>query len=640
MNNGTKRAAAVDFSHQLANDPIAGTRPSKAPRRPFNFNSLIAVLSIFAIVLPLFLCYVFHTSRIWSDVPLFVALTAGGSSLLTSLVRKLIAAEFGSDLLAGISIVTSVVQGQYLVGTIVILMLSGGGALELYSSRRASSVLDALAKRVPLIAHLAKDGQLFDVPLSEVAVGDQLVVRPYEVCPVDGAVLEGQTRMNEAFLTGEPFEVSKGPGSQVISGALNGEAAIRVRADKLPSDSRYARIMRVMEENQQRRPHLRRLGDQLGAWYTPLALLIAALAWTFTGQSHRFLAVLVVATPCPLLIAIPVAVIGAISVSARSGIIIKDPAILEQIDSCRTFIFDKTGTLTYGKPMLVETEDVNGFSEIEVISAAASLERYSKHPLAQAILDAANRMNLKLSPASEIREPPGQGLQGVVENREVRITGRKQIGSEIPLPAVRSGLECVVLIGGRIAAVLRFQDAPRAESRTFVRHLKPRHGAIRVILLSGDRDAETHYLAEQVGIENVRSNASPEEKVAIVREETRHAKTVFVGDGINDAPAMQAATVGIAFGQSSDITAEAAGAVILESSLRRVDQLIHIGRRMRSIALLSAVGGMGLSAGGMLFAAAGYLPAVGGAITQELIDLAAVLNAIRVAIPAGKLDDF
>ena len=605
-----------------------------------NFNAALAILSATGIGASLLLEYAFRMREEWTRLPVLVVLLIGGSSLVIHLARKLFVGDFGSDLLAGISIITSVIQGQYLVGAIVVLMLSGGGALEAYSARRASSVLDALAKRVPLVAHRKREGQLDDIPLSEVRVGDQLVIGPHEVAPVDGVVLEGQTRMNEAFLTGEPFELSKGPGSQVISGALNGESAITIQAQKLPVDSRYARIMRVMEENQQRRPHLRRLGDQLGAWYTPLALAIAACAWILTGQSHRFLAVLVVATPCPLLIAIPVAVIGAISVAARSGIIIKNPAILEQVDACRTFIFDKTGTLTYGRPTLVEIEQAAGFSGKQVLSAAASLERYSKHPLAKAILEAAKTQGVEFDIASEIREPPGEGMQGFVEGRLVRLTGRKQIPSGVQLPGMKSGLECVLLIDEKFAALFRFQDTPRQESRSFIKHLAPRHNANRVILLSGDRDAETRYLAEQVGIANVKGNASPEEKVAIVREETGRAKTLFMGDGINDAPAMQAATVGVAFGQSSDITAEAAGAVILESSLQRVDQLIHIGRRMRSIALSSAIGGMALSMVGMLFAAIGLLPAIGGAIAQELIDLAAVMNSIRMAIPTAKLQDF
>jgi heavy metal translocating P-type ATPase len=447
--------------------------------------------------------------------------------------------------------------------------------------------------------------------------------------------------MNEAFLTGEPFEVGKAPGANVISGAMNGESALTIRAEKLPVDSRYARIMAVMEETQQRRPRLRRLGDELGAWYTPLAVAIALLAWVLTGQSHRFLAVLVIATPCPLLLAIPVAVIGAISLAARRAIIVKNPAVLEQIDSCRTFIFDKTGTLTYGRPSLTGIECAPGFSETKVLGAAASVERYSKHPLAQAILDAAERAGLRLESASEIHEPPGRGLRGVTAGRTIQLMGRAQVGPEgSGLPPVREGLECIMFLDGRFAAVLRFHDAPREGAQAFLRHLGPRHKITRLMLVSGDRLAEVQYLASKVGIQEVHAGMSPEEKVAIVRTETQRSKTVFTGDGINDAPAMQAATVGIAFGQSSDVAAEAADAVILESSIEKIDELVHIGRRMRSIALQSAVGGMFLSILGMFAAAFGYLPPIAGAVAQEVIDLAAVLNAIRVVLPAKNLRDY
>jgi heavy metal translocating P-type ATPase len=598
----------------------------------------ITTLAIVGITLHLLLRYVVHTGTLTFSVPLYAVLL-GGLPLVVELMRKLAKREFGSDLLAGISIVTSVIEGEYLVGAIVVLMLSGGTTLEAYASRRASAVLKALARRMPYIAHRAQSGQVEDVAIDRIAVGDVLIIYPHEACPTDGTVIEGQGQMNESFLTGEPFEISKAPGSTVISGALNGETPLTIRTDKIPSDSRYARIMRVMEETQQRRPRLRRLGDQLGAWYTPVAVALAILAWTLTGDSQRFLAVIVMATPCPLLIAIPVAIIGAISRAARSGIIIKNPAVLEQVDACRTFIFDKTGTLTYGRPLLTEIECAPGFTRPDVLRLAASVERYSKHPLAKAILHAAQKDGLQLEPASEICEPPGKGLFAVVGGRKVLLTGRKRVA--VPsLPPMRSGLECLVFVDGTFAAACHFHDAPRSESAPFVKHLKPRHHASRILLVSGDREPEVHFLAGEVGITDIRSGATPEEKVASVREEAKHRKTLFVGDGINDAPAMQAATVGVAFGVNNDITSEAADAVILDSSISKVDELIHIGRRMRSIALESAVGGITLSIAGMIFAAFGYLPPIGGAIAQEAIDLIAVLNAVRSAAPSANLRDF
>jgi len=391
-----------------------------------------------------------------------------------------------------------------------------------------------------------------------------------------------------------------------------------VTATKLATDSRYARIMQVMQEAEQNRPPMQRIGDRLGAWYTPSALAVAALGWIISGEPSRFLAVLVIATPCPLLIAIPVAVIGAISLAARKGIIVRNPAMLERIDSCRTLIFDKTGTLTYGKPALTDVICAVDVNRKQALQLAASLEQYSKHPLASAVLETGARDGIELVPVAEISEKPGEGLRGRVGGAAVQITSRALLmktdeptASLLPPPA--PGMEFILLLNGEYAAVFRFQDEPRRETSSFIHHLKPRHQVKKILLLSGDREAEVRHLASQVGITEALSGKSPEEKLAIVQEETRRGPTLFVGDGINDAPAMQAATVGLAFGRTNDITAEAADAVLLDASLQKVDELIHIGRRMRTIAMQSAIGGMALSVIGMAMAAAGYLPPVAGA---------------------------
>lgn len=589
----------------------------------------------------MFLRYVFKVPGSLTVLPLYAGVALGGLPLLFTLTRKLLARDFGADVIAGISIITAVLLGQYLVAAIVVLMLSGGAGLEQYAARRSSSVLAALARRMPEIAHRVSNAKIEDLSIDKVAIGDTLIVFPHEICPVDGAVVEGQGVMDEAYLTGEPFVISKAPGSQVLSGAVNGDTALTIVASRLPEESRYAKIVQVVSASEQNRPHLRRVGDQLGAWYTPLALGVGLIGWLLSGDSHRFLAVLVIATPCPLLIAIPVAVIGAISLSAARGIIIRNPAILEQVDRCRTLIFDKTGTLTYGRPALTEIICAPGFEKDAVLRAAASLERYSKHPLAGAILKAAEESHLAFRSVTQVAEKAGQGLVGALDECVVQITGRSRIDSGgVELPPMAGGLECVVLIDEKYAALFRFRDAPRRDSSPFVRHLGPSHQVDKVMLVSGDRESEVRYLAESVGISEVHFGKSPEEKLSIVKEEAARAKTLFVGDGINDAPALLAATVGVAFGQGSDVTSEAADAVILESSLGKVDELIHIGRRMRSIALQSAIGGLGLSILGMIAAALGYLPPVSGAIAQEIIDLASVLNALRVVIPFGELTDF
>jgi heavy metal translocating P-type ATPase len=606
---------------------------------------LIAAMAIVGILIHLLLRFGLQVTAGPEQWPLWFVLAAGGAPLTLELCVKAFRGQFGSDLLAGIAIVTSVLLGEYLAGTLVVLMLSGGEALEAYAVRNASRALAALARRMPSIAHVRRDGRVTDVALAEVRVRDEIVVFPHEVCPVDGTVLSGHSTMDESYLTGEPYVLSKTPGAAVLSGAVNGDGALDVRADKLPIDSRYAKIVAVMRQSEQERPQLRRLGDQLGAYYTPAAVAIALTAWLLSGDAVRFLAVLVVATPCPLLIAIPVTIIGAISLAARRGIIIKDPAALEQISHCQTAIFDKTGTLTYGKPRLVGVVAAEGYEANEVLRLAASLERYSKHPLSSAILEAAKQRNLLLAEAASISEQPGRGLRGNVAERDVVVTGRKglrEFGESLTaqLPATQGGLECAVVIDGRYAGLLQFRDEPRDEGATFIAHLRPQHDFRRVMLVSGDRESEVRYLADRVGIHDVYASQSPEQKLQIVREETARAKTVFLGDGVNDAPALTAATVGLAFGQNSDVAAEAADAVIMDSSLEKIDEFMHIGERMRRIALQSAVGGMALSMAGMIIAGLGYLPPVAGAIFQEVIDVGAVLNALRMAIPRQRLIDF
>jgi len=599
----------------------------------------IAAIAALGIAAHLILRYLIHAPRSVQLAPLFLSLV-GAVPVLVTLGRKMWAREFGSDLLAGISIIASVLMGQYLVAAIIVLMLAGGETLEQFATRRASSVLDALAKRMPQVAHRKRGATVEDVPLDGISIGDHLTILPHEICPVDGVTVEGRGMMDESYLTGEPFEISKTPGSKVLSGAINGETMLVIEAEKLAVDSRYAKIMQVMEQTQQKRPQLRRVGDRLGAWYTPVAVAVAAIAWVASGDPLRFLAVVVVATPCPLILAIPVAVIGAISLAARNAIIIKNAAALEQITTCRTLIFDKTGTLTYGKPAVTEILCAPGFTRDEVLQLTASLEQFSKHPLAGAILRAAQDENLELAEVWEVSENPGEGLKGCVAGRTVQVTGRQKVGSDVQLPPLASGLECVVLVEGDYAGLFRFRDAPREDTKPFVHHLRPRHQINRVLLVSGDRESEVRYLAEQVGITHVYAGQTPEQKVQIVESEVKHARTLFLGDGINDAPALIAATVGVAFGPNSDITSEAADAVILNPTLGRVDALIHISHRMRRIALESAVGGMGASMLAMAAAAAGFLVPVKGAVLQELIDLAAVINAARVAVSTKRMADF
>ncbi|MBS0638049.1 MAG: cadmium-translocating P-type ATPase [Verrucomicrobia bacterium] len=607
-----------------------GTQENK----PLSLAIYIACLALAGIAVHLILRFCVPSLSVYAPWPLYIVLLFGGGPLVFDLLKKLSSLQFGSDLLAGLSIVTSVLLDQYLAGSLVVLMLSGGETLENFAVGVASRVLEALAKRAPTIAHRKTDLRLEDIPVEKIALGDTIQLFPHEICPVDGVVIAGNGVMDEAYLTGEPFLISKAPGSTVLSGSINGEASLTIKATKLAADSRYAQIINVMRQTEKKRPRLVRLADTLGAWYTPLAVAIAVVAWLISGESIRFLAVLVIATPCPLLIAIPVAIIGSISLCAKRGILIKNPVVLEQIDECRTMIFDKTGTLTYGQPELTYQIAYNNIDPQYLLKLVASVERYSKHPLASAILNKAKEEKVSLVDAKQISEPKGKGLQGIVDGHTIVITSRKQLAlegcsKEAALLPEGMGLECVILLDAKLAGYFRFRDQPRADSKSFIHHLGSFHGIDKTMIISGDREEEVRYLADVVGIAEVYAGKSPEEKVDIVVKETVKAKTAYLGDGINDAPALIAATVGIALGKNSDITAEAAGAVIMDNTLERVDEFIHISHRMKKIALQSAIGGMALSFVGMCIAALGFLTPVAGAIAQELIDVAAIVNSLR-----------
>lgn len=578
-----------------------------------------------------------------SDAVLLTAVVVAAMPLSVELLREILKGNFGVDLLALLSIGTAVLLRQYWVAAIVILMLSGGKALEDFATRRASSVLGALARRMPQAAHrCTHDDSVEEIALESIAVGDRLAVYPHELCPVDATVVSGWGSMDESYLTGEPFLVEKAPGTTVLSGAINGDSVLTIQATRPASDSRYARIVEVLRASEKNRPHIRRMADRLGSWYTPAAIACAALSWVVTQQPERFLAVLVVATPCPLLLAIPVAIIGAISISARNGIVIKDPSILETVDRCRTLVVDKTGTLTRGKPRLTDIVPFGDWPRNSLLQIAASLERYSRHPLGPAILSAAADETISLPAAENVSESPGQGLTGIVDGRHVALTGRGKLPAPVAarLSEVEPGLECVILLDHQLAGVLRFQDEPRYESKSFLHHLRSHHAFDRVVLLSGDRPSEAIAFGKSMGIAQAYGGKTPEEKLEFVRDLTKTATTLFLGDGVNDAPAMLNATAGIALGGNSDITSEAAGAVILQSSLASVDLLIHIGRRMRRIALTSAVGGMVLSVIGMGVAAFGLLAPIQGAVLQEVIDLASILNSLRMILPVSDLADY
>src|SRR6476646_6911145 len=450
----TSSVAEVPKSTRVAPASAVVSPPPVPKNQFFTLTTVIAIFTALGIAAYLVTRFLLHLPWHQCRWILIAGLVVGGAPLVFDLARKALKGNFGSDLLAGISIVASAVLGEYLAGSIVVLMLSGGTALEAYATRRASSVLSALAKRMPRIAHRKPGDHILDVDVSQIQIGERLVVFPHEICPADGVVVEGRGSMDEAYLTGEPFLIQKVHGASVLSGALNGETVLTISVSNLPADSRYAKIMHVMQMAEANRPQMRRIADRLGSWYTVVALAVAGVGWIIGGDPTRFLAVLVIATPCPLLLAIPIAIIGAISVAAGRGIIIQDPGMLERIDTCRTLIFDKTGTLTYGRPALTDVICAPGQTRENILQMAASLEQYSKHPLASTISRAAQQEGVSLAPVSEISEKPGEGLKGTMDGHQVLITGRKHVltmdqavASQLPLAS--AGMECILLVDGR-----------------------------------------------------------------------------------------------------------------------------------------------------------------------------------------------
>ena len=601
---------------------------------------LLSVASVASLVIHYFAKYALKIDENYS---LFFVLIVGGIPLLIQIFLKIIKGNLGADLIAFMALILAIYLHENVAGVLIILMLASSQALEEFASHRASFVLEALAQRMPTIAHLKSENNFFDTEISKIKINDLIAIFPHEICPIDGEVVEGRGSMDESYLTGEPYRISKTIGSKVLSGAINGESLFVIKTEKLPADSRYGKIMEVMKQAKEQRPEIRKIADKVGAIFAPVTIIIASTSYYFTHDLTNFLAVLTIATPCPLLIAVPIAIISAISISARQGIIIKDARILEKLSICTTAIFDKTGTLTFGEPNISEIIALDEFSAEEILQKTASLERYSRHPLAGSILKEAQKRNLILLDAQNISEKPGYGMIGNIGEQEIIITSRKKIHefqpSKIPLPDLSDGMECVIIINKKVAGILHFRDLERPESKSFINHLAPNHNFKKIILLSGDRASEVNYLAEKLGINNYFSSQSPEQKLEIVKKETQNAPTLFMGDGINDAPALMLASVGIAFGQGNNITSESSGAVILESNLLKVDELIHISIFTRKIILQSAIGGMVFSVVGMILASFGLISPSEGAIAQQIIDAVAIVNALRLTITKNVVSD-
>ena len=581
------------------------------------------------------------------DLGWAIGLVVTGAPVVWRTLRQLLSGHFATDLVAMLAIVTAVLLHQPLAGLVIVLMQTGGEALERYAEGRASAAVRALEAEAPRIAHRfpageppSVGGRVDDVGVAEVAVGDHLLVRPGEMVPCDGDVVAGSSHVDTSRLTGEPVPLRAGVGEALLSGSLNLDGALVVRATATAGESQYARIVELVRSAQSSKAPLQRLADRYAVWFTPVTLVACAVTYVASGDVQRVLAVLVVATPCPLILATPIAIIGGVNRAARRMIVVKHGGAFEQLAGVTAAVFDKTGTLTVGVPAVSGVIGTDGLPHDDVLRLAASVEFASGHLLARSVVDAAERRGLELHAVTDVRESPGRGVTGVVDGRRVCVGARgyvvECVGGDNGAPFAdvtdREGLRAHVAVDRRFAGVIEFADELRPGLPQLFEALREA-GVRRNLLLSGDSVAHTSAVAMQIGVTESRGGLLPQDKVDIVADLVRDGERVLmVGDGTNDAPALSAATVGIALaGHGGGITAEAADVVILNDDLSRVVEAIQISRRTVRIARQSIWTGLGLSGLAMLVAGMGYIRPAIGALLQEVIDVAVILNALRTS---------
>src|SRR2546423_6651645 len=608
---------------------------------------------------------------------LLAVVLLGGLPLLWETFQQGLHKEFSVDVIAILAITGSLLLGEYLASAFVVLMLSGGEALEAYALRRACSSLSALAERATRSAHIWRGDELISIPAEQIDVGMEIVIKPGELIPVDGVVTSGSSSVSEADLTGEPVPVRKTPGMLVLSGSVNLDGVLEMRAGKRSAESKYAQIVRLVEEAQAQKAPLHRLADRYSIGFTIAALAIAGLAWGLSGESVSALAVMVVATPCPLILATPIAIMSGIDLAARNGIIAKSGTAIEQLGEVDIAVFDKTGTLTLGRPkvtaiVLAEQDkqrvlavDEDGhemcrtpaeYDEDTLLRLAASVEQLSTHILARAVVEAAQERALSLSSAHGFEEIFGKGVRGqlpvIAEDKQVAChevndllevavgnrTFMKHLGIPVPLSLcsererrVDAGQICsFIAVDKQLEGLLVLEDVPRADLSQFSEDLRAA-GIKETILLTGDSEVVARQIGEIARVDRVVARCLPEDKVRTVKElvELGH-RVLMVGDGINDAPALATATVGMALGsQGLTAAATAADTVLLSTDILRVARAVRLGHRVLRVALQGIWVGMGLSVVAMLFAAFGFIPPAVGAILQEVIDVIVILNALR-----------
>jgi heavy metal translocating P-type ATPase len=562
----------------------------------------------------------------------FVTLALGGTPLVARTLWGMAHGRFAADVVAMLAIVGAVVFREPFAGAVIVLMQSGGEALEAYAMHRAAASLEALLARAPKIAHRFSGGQLEDVTVEEVRPGDVLAVKPGDLVPVDGVVTAGTSAVDQSALTGEPIPIRALPGTELMSGSVNLEGALTIRALRPSAESQYQMIVQLVDRARAEKPPIVRIADRIAIWFTPVTLLVCGIAYLVTRDPVTALAVLVVATPCPLILAAPVAVIAAISRAAAAGIIVKSGAAIEQVGRARVVVFDKTGTLTLGRPLVESVTVTNGRSADELLQLAAAVEQLSGHHFGRAVAEAGVRRGLAIPHASDVQETHGLGVSGTVDGHQV------DVGSAVYLVsrgiAITDGLSertsAFVAVDRRYAGFITFADRLRHQVPALLHRLAGL-GVADTVMLTGDRAESAEVIAAEAGIRTVRANLLPADKVTAVQELKSHrGAVVMVGDGINDAPALAAATVGIALGEHGPAaSAAAADIVLLVDDLSRVGDAIALSQRMRRIILQSIGVGLGVSFVLMLVASTGRIPPSIGALLQEGLDALVILNALR-----------
>lgn len=571
----------------------------------------------------------------------FVTLVAGGTPVVWQTIREMFHKHFVADIVAMLAIIVSIILNDAFPGVIIVLMQSGGKALEDYAYRRASSSLDNLLSRAPRIAHRKTDNDIEEIHVSQINIGNVLIIRPGDLIPVDGEVISLQARIDEASLTGEPLPKTKTCGDQVFSGTINIGDAFDIKATRKSEESQYSKIVKLVKKAQEEKAPIQRLADRYAVWFTPITLAACTVGWLVTNNFETILSVLVVATPCSLIFATPVAIISGINRAAKSGIIVKTGATIEQVAKTQVAVFDKTGTITFGTPAVERIISFEGASNDDILLKAASLEQFSSHPVASMIVNKGKEKFDKLLVPENFREISGAGVEGKVGSDQVMIGApsmfenvSEDIFNSVGLVTDRIKPEgrmvAFIAINGKLSGAIVFGDKIRPDVKAMIQKLQSM-GIKKTVLLTGDIKNNAKNIAEQAGITDYQAELVPEEKVASVKKLRQEFENVImVGDGINDAPALAASTVGIAMGaKGTAISAEAADVVFLEDNVSKVVNTIQIGKRTIAVAKQSISVGLGCSFFFMGIAILGHLPPAIGAILQEILDVGVILNALR-----------